>query len=265
MNNQTSTTRTRNVSTSSIRSTQSVAKEARTVLLDKLCEQICFEKKANKGKVPYGFVATLVKDVKTVCPWITRDHIMYHMRSRAKKAKSMSTAIVLHTVDIAPAAETVAIVSPVTSPETSLIVYKPPSLGGRPVGSTNKKRKTNEMAAIATINEITLEYEKEKKKARGNNTRVVRGMLDDIIMKIKTKNKIPSLNISKSLIHQRLKRNTPVCSTNGMMSPLACIESKIVSVIIQMSRIRQSLTPTQSMRLINDLIDGTPVQEDLVK
>ena len=82
----TSTNRTRNQSTPFIRSTQSFAKEAQTVLLDKLCEQICCEKQANNGKVPYGFIATLVTEVKTVCPWITRDHIMYCMRSRAKKA-----------------------------------------------------------------------------------------------------------------------------------------------------------------------------------
>ena len=52
---------------------------------------------------------------------------------------------------------------------------------------------------------------------------------------------------------------------SGMSSPLAPIESKIVSVIIQMSRIRQSLTPIQSIRLINRMIMGTKVQEDLIE
>ena len=119
------------------------------------------------------------------------------------------------------------------------------------------------MAAVSTINQIALKYEKEMKVAQKYNTRVVRERLDEIIIAIERINKLSSLSINKALVCQRLKRRTPIPITKKMVSTLACIKSKTIRVIIQMSRIRQSLIPTQSMRLINNIIDGTPIQKDL--
>ena len=51
----------------------------------------------------------------------------------------------------------------------------------------------------------------------------------------------------------------------GHTTPLQRIEPEIVSVLIQMARIRQSLTPSQAIQLINSMIVGTSVQRELVK
>ena len=49
------------------------------------------------------------------------------------------------------------------------------------------------------------------------------------------------------------------------MSPLADIEPLIVGIILQMARIRQCLTPSKGLALINSIIEGTSVQEKLKK
>ncbi len=51
----------------------------------------------------------------------------------------------------------------------------------------------------------------------------------------------------------------------GRETPLAPIEPIIVEIILQMARIRQCLTPSRALRLINELIDGAKIQQDLIK
>ena len=48
----------------------------------------------------------------------------------------------------------------------------------------------------------------------------------------------------------------------GIKSPLLALEPTIVSIIIQMARIRQCLTPSRGIRLVNALIDGTQHQKE---
>ena len=120
-------------------------------------------------------------------PWIARDHITNRLKSQAKKATSIPNDIVPCTENNTSVAEKVTLVSQPNAPNSTfistvsaLVVYKQPQ-GGQPVGSTTKKRKMDEMARVSTIDEITLECEKETKEARNAKTRVNRGQLDTII------------------------------------------------------------------------------------
>ncbi len=47
------------------------------------------------------------------------------------------------------------------------------------------------------------------------------------------------------------------------MSPLLKIEDTVVKFVIRMAEIRQSLTPSKGLTLINSLVDGTPIQKEL--
>ena len=58
----------------------SIAKKAKFAVLDKFIEQIDKAKNANKNKIPYGFIPKLIKEVKSVCPWITSHCIMNRFR-----------------------------------------------------------------------------------------------------------------------------------------------------------------------------------------
>ena len=56
--------------------------------------------------------------------------------------------------------------------------------------------------------------------------------------------------------------NTP---HSGLTSPLISIEPQIVAILIQMAQIRQCLNPSEAVQLINSLIKGTQLQQDLIK
>ena len=68
----------------------SIAKQAKFAVLDEFIEQIDKAKNANKNKTPYGFIPKLIKEAKSVCPWITRHCIMNRMQSRPPVGSSHS-------------------------------------------------------------------------------------------------------------------------------------------------------------------------------
>ena len=87
---------------------------------------------------------------------------------------------------------------------------------------------------------------------------MVRGRLNKIIYSITTKNNLHVI-IKPDLIRQMIKRNEPTSiNRSGISLPLACVEPRIVSCIVQMSRIHESFSPTQALRLVNSVIDRTP-------
>ena len=124
----------------------------------------------------------------------------------------------------------------------------------------------DEMALIATTNEIAVIYEKERKELARLNKRMKKGRLNNIIEGIKKKNGIRKDSIiSKHLIRQRMKRGHIITvNRQGHTSPLAPVESKIVNTIVQMARIRMALSPSTAIRLVNSMIDNPPVQDNLI-
>ena len=231
----------------------SIAKQAKNALLDEFIEQIDKVRNANKNKTPYGFIHKLVEEAKSVCPWITRHCIMNRMRSRNKASSLLSERTAVANENVGPAQASNA------DPDRSN--------GGRPVGATNKKRKMCAMALIATANEIALQYKIEKDSLKRAKKRMKKGRLSELIKETKEKNNLPvDAVITETQIRQRLKRNAPMTEHRaGVTSPLAPVEPRIVSTIIQMARIRMAISPSKGIRLINDLIEGTPVQKDLIE
>ena len=50
---------------------------------------------------------------------------------------------------------------------------------------------------------------------------------------------------------------------SGQVSPLLKIEPQFITILTQMARIGEPLTPVKAIALFNDLIDGTPFQANL--
>ena len=61
---------------------------------------------------------------------------------------------------------------------------------------------------VATINEIAILFDKEKKKARKGDKKMVRERLNEIISSMTTKNNLYVI-IKPDLIQQRIKINAP--------------------------------------------------------
>ena len=128
-----------------MRPVQSIARDTKNVILDKLCEQITEMTNASKdGKRPYGIISKVLNETRHVCPWLTRHHITNRMRCKEKKAASICTAIVPYATN-----------GVMVALKTSAVVV------GRPVGTTEKKRKSDEMTMVSLLNKIALQYEKE--------------------------------------------------------------------------------------------------------
>ena len=75
-------------------------------------------------------------------------------------------------------------------------------------------------------------------------------------------------NISPLAIRRRVDRQSLEChhlAGGGQVSPLAEIEPIVVGIILQMARIRQCLNPSKGLALVNSIIEGTKVQDNLKK
>ena len=154
---------------------------------------------------------------------------------------------------------------------TGLIVMEQArNKGGRPQGTTLKRKRTTNLAVTAATNEIASVYANkmdEKKMTSGcAQQRVSKNMLVQLIDEIKTKNNIPSnVDIKPSTIKKRILRGNIFSEgVGGHRSPLLPLEPVFVSAIVQMARIRQSLTPSQGLALVNGMIEGTREQANLI-
>ena len=118
---------------------------------------------------------------------------------------------------------------------------------------------------IATKNEIATTFKRMRKES--GKKRLKHGCLDELIKSVKQKNNLPDdLTISKQSIRQRLKPSQNLVVVNshpGHTSPLADIEQDVVNIMMQMARLRQCVTPTQAIQLINAVIKGTTAQKKL--
>ena len=137
---------------------------------------------------------------------------------------------------------------------------------GRPIGTTEEKKKKDENTLISVKNEISQKYAALKGKAARKGTRVKPGTLKDVIKTVKSIRGV-TVDISPDAIRRRIHRKklTSHHVAGGQVTPLMRIEPVVVEIILQMARIRQCLCPSKGLELVNSLIKGTPLQEELVQ
>ena len=134
---------------------------------------------------------------------------------------------------------------------------------GRPLG-LKEAFKDSKKRLIDGKNENTVKN--EEFLIKNKTERVRKGLLNEIIEDVQKKRGIED-KTSPLAIRKRVLRN---CLNNhhlagGQVSPLQKIEPIIVNIIVQMARMRQCLTPSKGLLLVNSLISGTNIQRELVK
>ena len=232
---------------------KALRKQAIKTVVDSIANRIEEEAFKNDGKIPYGLVAKEVNDAKTIFPnlQITRDHINNTLRRRKKNMQSSLSSIV------SP--------NPTSKPATTKI--------GRPTGTTDKRKRSECMNVKAAKNEICQIYHDEKKRHKSEHQGIAKkrnfpaGRLDQIIKEVKEKRNIgEDVLISKKFIRKRIENDRiTVITPSGPDSPLAAIEPLIVKLILAMAEIREPLTPSRCIPLINDLICDTASQQKLIE
>jgi hypothetical protein len=138
--------------------------------------------------------------------------------------------------------------------------------GGRPKGSTRANIGKENILKRKCKAEIAIAYENKKKemKAAGHQ-HVSKGYLTDLI-----RQKKKDLGISKSYYISKKTIFTHLCTKRldpthpGVESPLLSAEESLVQICIAMGNVRQPLTPTEGLQLMNSLIKGREVREKLI-
>ena len=229
-------------------------KAGRRLILDELCSKIVItQRRSVNGRIPYGYVAGLVKEAAQVYPWITRDVAMNHYRVLAKVRPPTPPAPppIEQNINISHALST-------TDTETR-------AKGGRAVGMTNEKKRSIELALVGAKNEITTRVDKARRTLQ-RGKRMTKGALAIIIADVQEdRNLPPDFSMPLDTIRTRIKRKKLFAFHRGHTTPLLDIEPVVVSTIKQMCQIRQCLTPPQGIELVNSMIDGTEVQKNLVR
>ena len=141
------------------------------------------------------------------------------------------------------------------------------SLGGRSIGSTKDRKRTEAEEVMKAKNEIAQRTMEAKETVKHNNKRVKNGFVSELIDQVKKKRKIEQHDIPTKTITQRLywKKLEIHQQSPNHVSPLLSIRDTVVKIIIKLAEICQCLTPLKGLALINSLISEQPMQKELVE
>jgi hypothetical protein len=163
-----------------------------------------------------------------------------------------------------PTSDMSSLSSPLNDDEETLEnSQSPPSAAGRPKGSTREKKRLHSMAFRACMNAIVEVYAKEVSCKKKEGKRVQKGYLDRLINEKKHEFSVED-QISKKTIHNRIKNGIISTSHPGVKSPLQAAEQALVEICIQMGKIRQPLNVTEAIALMNNLVDRTSIQQNII-
>ena len=252
-------------------------KNCRKALLLDICEGMIEAYKQNGNRLPYGHVENLLKALKTKEPWMTRNIInkvfmKYRKDLNKKEADTSGTNGTKSSSVLVPDNITLDCTSGSGTAESDLTeedtLLAKRNVGGRPQGSTLVMKMRKDKKIIDAKNECAKQFaalKEQSKKKTGK--RMSRGTIQKIIDQVKKKRNLSDAHISPSVIRKIFYRGSLENHhlAREQETPLRFIEPIIVDIILQMTMIGQCLTPSKALRLINDLIDSTNVQQDLIE
>ena len=246
--------------------------QIRKAALETFCKSIHEAAQSNNGKLPYRYMTKFIQENKRTCPWLNRDIINSAFSRYKKKMSNPGTHSEGPTSEILVASKSVqslkTSISDLTSDSQTSTRIESRTKGGRPVGSSIVNKRKRQEAIVMMKNDIAREYKSEVDEAKGKSRRVRNGLLEEIIQRHKKKRNLTDVNIPLRTICQRVVRNNLIVDNHhcgGHLSPLVSIDDIVVGILIQMSRIRECLTPSVAIELVNSLIEGQPIQKHLIE
>ena len=135
--------------------------------------------------------------------------------------------------------------------------------GGRPSGTTNDKKRISLEIIKQAKNDIIMNY---VRIIDNDNCHEItkKGLFQCLVKEQKMTYNLPdSFHFPYETALSRIKRkNLTAC---GNDCPLKKVESQFVFILLCMSRLNMSLRPFESLTLINECINGTSVQKELIE
>ena len=148
------------------------------------------------------------------------------------------------------------------SPSNSDRVETSSKGAGRPVGSTNVNKRKKDMNHKECLTAITEAYATELVTSKAQGVRMKNGFLQKLIDE-KTAAFGVTAYVSLECIRSRCKRKRHDPQHRGTLSPLEEAEKALVVICIQMQKIRQPISCSEGISLMNDLIKGTDIFDAL--
>ena len=219
--------------------------------------------------MPYGYMSTFLEENKRSFDWLTRD-IVNSAYTRFKKRR-----LEFHSDCKQPTISEIQLDTQTSafSNSTSLSdlsesqqhhggSYR--AKGGRPSGSSNGNKRRRKDEIIAMKNDIARDYQKVKASGK----RAKKGQLKQIIEWHQKKRKLEDVDVPEATIRMRVQRNHSIVHHDhhgGLQSPLLELDETVVNVALMMARIRQCLSPSRGLALVNSLINNQPIQQRLIE
>lgn len=248
-----STLNSRNAALSAKRSVTATRK----AVIEAICKCMLDVWRENGGRLPYGYMKMYIEENRKEHNWITRDVLNSGFTRYKREMGVFQNSVVQVTSSVGSHASNGSM-SSLSNSQHSAGRNK----GGRPSGSTEESKRQKMDKIVSMKNDITAEYEKEKEKGK-----MKKNQLKEIIKKHKKKRDLEDVDVPQDTIRQRVSRKKPFVphhNSGGHTSPLAKIDDTIVSIILMMARIRQCLSPSKGLALVNSLIENQPIQDELI-
>ena len=243
-----------------------LVRENKKSVLENLCRNIHEQVKNNNGRMPYGYMRTILHENKSLFEWLTRDVVnsaYTRFKRRLRDHSEKQPVKEIHLVD-QQISSSVSDLSE-SAHQNSTVGSSCRKRGGRPSGSTNNNKRKRTESIIAMKNDITREYCEFKKR---KTNKAPKGVLEEIIKKHKKKRNLEDVPIKPSTIRQRVLCQSLVVNhhhSGGHQSPLVAMDDTIVKIVLVMARIRQCLNPSAGLALVNSLIQDQPIQQQLIE
>ena len=249
---------------------QKVVRQNKKACLANLCEVIHRKVTANNGRMPYGYMGTFLEENRKSFDWLTRD-IINSAYTRFKKRRSefhsdreQPTISEIHLDEKTSAFNSTSLSDLSTSESRQYSNWSSRAKGGRPSGSSNSNKRRRKDEIIAMKNDIARDYQRVKASGK----RAKWGELKQIIERHKIKRNLEEVHIPEATIRMRVQRNHSIVHHDhhgGLQSPLLELDDTVVKVALMMARIRQCLSPSKGLALVNSLIDNQPIQQKLIE
>ena len=137
-----------------------------------------------------------------------------------------------------------------------------PRVPGRPKGSTKEKKDADEENYADCVHCITYEFATELAAQKALGRHLPNKFLANLIQQKKQEFGITK-EISEQTVRSRVKRKRFNPKHRGVASPLEEAEEALVGICIQLGEVRQPISVKEALKLMNDLIDGTPTADEV--
>ena len=224
-------------------------------------------KNISDREASYGLTDAVLKKHIGANPWLNRDVLNNYKRL---KSKEEGGAISVHLVITKRNTDSVSMLTSTEdeNKENDSLPNEniPKSKRGRPKGTTKKELFCSKRRKQMALNYAASEASTVKSSANSGGERVPKGTYNKIIKEAEEKFNLDEGAISKPTLLTRLRSNRKtVAAGRGHVSPLLAVEAHFVDIILQLSAMRQPLTASGALTVINSLVETSNMQGEIMK